>query len=166
MHATTLIRSPRVKSLPFARAGNAWQHVLPSESYNDSAGRAREGHRNFREFVQPAFDLDRAAVLFDNDVMAEREAKPCPFPGGFCRKKWIKYLVPHVRRNAGAVVPDPDFYTIAKALRRGAKRRLKGVAVGLPFALRRRIKAIRYQVKECPCNITGKDVDLAGNGIQ
>src|SRR5262249_35823320 len=98
--------------------------------------------------------------------VAEREAKTCALPGGFCRKKRIKNLVLHVQRNAVTVVPNPDFYTVAKILRRGAKRRFIGAAIGLPFTLRRRIKAIRYQVQKRPCNIARENIDLAGNGIE
>jgi hypothetical protein len=48
---------------------------------------ARQADREFGEFVDPAVDLDRAAVLLGDDVIGDREAEPGAFPGGLGRNE-------------------------------------------------------------------------------
>ena len=45
--------------------------------------------------------------------------RPGAFSGGLGREERIEHLFLHVRRDAGAVVTDPDFNTIAKIFGRG-----------------------------------------------
>ena len=47
-------------------------------------------------------------MLLDDDVVADRQTKTGPFAGGLGREERLEDLVPHLGRNAGAVVADPD----------------------------------------------------------
>ena len=63
-------------------------------------------------------------MLLDDDVVTNGQAKPGPFTGRLCRKERIEQLLPHLGWNAGAVVANPDFDTVAEALGRGSQRGL------------------------------------------
>ena len=60
-------------------------------------------------------------MLLDDDVVADGEAKASAFSGRLGREEWVEHLFFHIRRNAGAVVADLDFHTIAKIFGRGRK---------------------------------------------
>ncbi len=109
-----------------------------------SAG-ARKNDPEFGELAGPRVDLDRSAVLLHDNVVTEGKPKPCPLAGRLGREKRIEYLFLHVRRNAGAIVTNADFDTIAEAARRSDKHRLE-VLAGLCLALGRRVEAVRDQV--------------------
>ena len=78
--------------------------------------RAREDDRKFGELAGLRIDLDRPAMLLDDDVVTDREAKPGTFPGGLGCEERIEQFVLHLGRNAGAIVADPDFDAVAKVL--------------------------------------------------
>src|SRR4029450_11855584 len=105
-------------------------------------------------------------MLLDNDVVTDGEPKPCAFARGLGRKEGIEHLFFHVRWNAGAVVPNPDFHTISKASCRSHKGWLITIAIGLGFALCCRIKAVRDQVQKHPRDILGKYVGLASSRVE
>ena len=63
-------------------------------------------------------------MLFDDDVVADGEAKAGAFSGRFGREERVEHLLFHVRRNSGAVIADSDFHTIAKVFGRGREGRL------------------------------------------
>ena len=46
---------------------------------------------------------------------------PVPSPAGFVVKNGFKHLLLHLKRNASAVVADPDFDAVAKVFGRGSK---------------------------------------------
>src|SRR6201990_120516 len=54
------------------------------------------------------FDIDPAAMLLDDDVVSHGEAEPRSFPGRLGGEEGIEHLLPHLGRNAGAVVADAD----------------------------------------------------------
>ena len=81
-------------------------------------------------------------MLLHDDVVTDREPKPCALSGGFRREEWIEHLLPDVGRNAGAVVADPDFNAVAKVLGRGSESGFMAISLGLCIALRRRVKAV------------------------
>ena len=71
-------------------------------------------------------------MLFDDDVVADREAKPGPSPVGLVVKKGLNIF--HRRRNSSAVVADPDFHTIAKVFGGRSQGRLVVASIGFRFA--------------------------------
>src|SRR6478735_8434687 len=95
------------------------KETLAARHSGNGTGGARQYHSDFRKFARLGIDLDRAAMLLHDDVVTDREPKPCALSGGFRREEWIEHLLPDVGRNAGAVVADPDFNAVAKVLGRG-----------------------------------------------
>ena len=81
-------------------------------------GFARKYDPEFGKFAGLSIDLDRSAMLLDDNVVAQRETKTRSFAGGLRRKEGIEHLFLHLGRNASAVVTDPDFYAVAEAFGR------------------------------------------------
>ena len=81
-------------------------------------------------------------MLLDDDVVTDRQAESCAFPGGFSREEGIEYLLLHLGGNTSAVVAYPDLHPIAKVFGCGRKGRLVIIAVRLRVAFGRRIKPI------------------------
>jgi hypothetical protein len=81
----------------------------------DEHSDARQDNPDFGELARLRIDLDRPAMLLDDDVVADGEAKTSTFSGRFGGEERVEHLSFHVRRHAGAVVADSDFHTIAKA---------------------------------------------------
>jgi len=67
-------------------------------------------------------------MLFDDDVVTNGQAKPGSFTGRLCREERVEQFLPYLGWNAGAVVANPDFDTVAEALGRGRKRGLIAIA--------------------------------------
>jgi hypothetical protein len=57
-------------------------------------------------------------MLLDDDIVTDGQTKPRALAGGLRRKERIKHLFLHLRRNARAVVADPDFDAVAEVLGR------------------------------------------------
>jgi hypothetical protein len=87
-----------------------------------------------------------------------------PSPAGFVVKNGLNSF-PRLREIASVVVADPDLEFVAKVYG-GSQGRLMGITLCLPFALRRRIKAIGDQVKQRSCNLLRDDTDLASGRIK
>src|SRR4029078_13577019 len=130
------------------------------------SNRARQGDADFRELAGPRLYLDRSAVLLDDNVVANGEAQAGPLARRFRREERIEYLLLHIGRNAGAVVPDPDFHTGAEALRRSGQDRLVAIATRFRLAFCRRIKTIRDHVEEGAGDVLRKDFGLACGRIK
>src|SRR5262249_13832450 len=130
------------------------------------SGRARQGYADFRKLPRLRVDLDRAGVLLDDDVVTDREAEPGALSRRFRSEERIEYLLFHIRRNAGAVVPDPDFHTVTQAPRRGGKGWLIAVATSICLALRCGVEAVRNQIQQGPRDVLRKNVGLAGSRIK
>src|SRR5262245_61392323 len=105
-------------------------------------------------------------MLLNNDVMADRQAKAGPFSGRLGRKKRVEHLLFHLGWNTGAVVADPDFNLIAKALGRGSEGWYVIASIRFGLALDRCIEAIRDQVQKCPSNVLREQVNLARRRIK
>ena len=75
-------------------------------------------------------------MLFDDDVVADGQAKSGALSGWFGREEGIEYFVPYFRWNTGAIVANSDLYAVAEVLRRCSQRRLAVASVRLSFALR------------------------------
>src|SRR4029453_16854298 len=81
----------------------------------DEHSDARQDNPDFGELARLRIDLDRPAMLLDDDVVADGEAKTSTFSGRFGGEERVEHLSLHVRSHAGAVVADYDFQTTAKA---------------------------------------------------
>ncbi len=81
-------------------------------------------------------------MLLDDDVVAERKAKPRPLARRFGREEWIEHFLLDLGRDAGAVVADPDFDTVTEIPGHCSKDRHVVAAIGFRLALGRSIKAI------------------------
>ena len=55
---------------------------------------AGQADRELGEFADLAVDLDRAAMLLGDDVIADREAEPGAFAGRLGREERLEQLVP------------------------------------------------------------------------
>ena len=129
-------------------------------------GYARQNDPDFGELAGLRIDLDRAAMLLDDDVVTDREAKPGAFSRWFCREERIEHLLLHLGWNAGAIVANPDFHAVAKVLGGGSQGRLVVAAIGFRFALGRRIEAVRDKVQQRPCDVLREHVGFTSGGIQ
>ena len=105
-------------------------------------------------------------MLFDDDVMADRETKPCSLTGRLGREERIEYLFPDVGRNAGAVVTNPDLYAVTEVFRRCHKGWFIAIATILLLALGCGIEAVRDEVQKCSGGLLWKHVDLTGGRIK
>src|ERR1700746_249680 len=105
-------------------------------------------------------------MLFDNDVVTDRQAKTGALSGGFGREEGIEHLLLYVGRNAGAVVANPDLYAVAEVLSGSRKSGLIAFPIILLFAFGRRIEAVGDQVQECPRDLLREYVGLAGGRIK
>jgi hypothetical protein len=56
-------------------------------------------------------------MLFDDDVVADGQAKSGALSGWFGREEGIEHLLLHVGRNAGAIVANRNLYAVAEVLR-------------------------------------------------
>jgi hypothetical protein len=77
---------------------------------------ARQHNPDLGELAGLRVDLDRAAVLLDDNVMTDRKAKSCALSRRFGGEEWIKHLFLHVGRNACTIISNPDLHLLAKVL--------------------------------------------------
>jgi hypothetical protein len=85
---------------------------------------AGQNDPDFGELAELGIDVDCAGMLLDDDVVTDGEAKAGAFSSRFGREERVEHLFFHVRRDASAVIADPDFYTIAKVFGRRSEGRL------------------------------------------
>ena len=95
------------------------------------AAMSRKNDLELGEFAGAGIDLDRSAVLLDDNVVAQRETKTRSFAGGLGRKEGIEHLFLHLGRNAAAAVTDPDLHAVAEVFGRGSKGGLITIAICL-----------------------------------
>ena len=136
-------------------------HACPPD-LGERCGAARQHDAELGELAGLRLDLDRAGMLLHDDVVAERQAKPGAFAGRLGREEGIEHLLLHLRRNAGAVVADPDLDAVAEVPGRGRQRRLVGAVVASASRLIGCVEAVRDQVEEHPRDLLRVEVDLAG----
>ena len=151
----------------------AWIH-LPAKTRIKARGtrsrstggcRARKNDPEFGEFAGPGIDLDRSAVLLDDNVVTQGEAQASPFARRFRRKEGIEYFLSYFSRNAAAIVTNPDFDVGAETSGRGGK----GWFVAIPhlcFAFHGRIDAIRNQVEKDARDLLRKQIGYPGGGVK
>ena len=92
-------------------------------------------------------DIDAAAVLFYDDVMAHRKTEPGTFARWLGREERVEYFLFDLFRYAGAVIANTDFNLVAEVLRRSVKHWLESVT-GFRFAFRRGVECVRYQIEQ------------------
>src|SRR5262245_60044779 len=105
-------------------------------------------------------------MLLDEDVVADGEAKAGSFSCGFCREEGIEHLLFHLGRNTVAVIANPDFHAIAKALGRGSEGWHVVASIRFRLALDRSIEAVRDQVQKRPRDVLRVKISLACRRIK
>src|SRR5262249_11089949 len=111
-------------------------------------------------------DIDRPAMLLDDDVMADRKTKPRPFASRLCCEERIEHPFFHFRQNSVAIVSNPDFDAVAEIFCRCRQRRLIAISPIQRLALCCSIKAIRNEVEEDARNLLWIEIGLAGSRIK
>src|SRR6185312_6230099 len=127
---------------------------------------ARQDHSDFGELTRLRVDLNRTAMLFDDDVVADREPETGALARGFGCKEWIENLVLQIRRDAGAVVADADLNLVAAVSGGGAQGRLIVTTIRPCLTLDCRIEPVGDQVQQNPGDVLREDVGLAGSRIE
>src|SRR5208282_1856826 len=105
-------------------------------------------------------------MLLDDDVVTERKTEAGPFAGRLGRKERVEHLFLDVTGNAGPVVADSDFDTVAEVLSRGSKRWFVAASISLRFALRGCIEAVGNQIKQHPGNLLREQINLTGGRVK
>src|SRR5215470_11141627 len=68
-------------------------------------------------------------MLLHNDVVTDRKPKPGSFSGGLRCEERVEHLFFYFGWNTRAIIPNPDFHTIAKAAGRGRKGWFIAIAI-------------------------------------
>src|SRR4029450_4166670 len=105
-------------------------------------------------------------MLLHNDVVTDREPEPGSFSGRLGCEERVEHLFFHVWWNTGAVVPNPDFHTIAKASCRGRQGWFIAIAISLSFTLCRGVKSVGDQIEQDSCDVLREDIGLASGRVQ
>src|SRR5262245_58871930 len=105
-------------------------------------------------------------MLLHNDVVTDGEPKPGSFSSRLRCEERVEHLFFYFWWNTGAVIPNPDFHTIAKASCRCHQGWFIAIAISVGSTLCRRIKAVRDQVEKHPRDILRKYVGLPGVWVQ
>ena len=74
-------------------------------------------------------------MLLNDDVMAEREARPIPSPAGLVVKKGLNILSLTSGGNPRTVIADADLHPVTEIFRRRRKLGHVAVVARLRFAL-------------------------------
>src|SRR6266481_2298903 len=74
----------------------------------------RQADRELGELAKRAVDLDRAAMLLGDDVVADRQAEAGSFAGRLGREEGLEQFVAEFGWDAGAVVAHPDLDFVAE----------------------------------------------------
>ena len=91
-------------------------------------------------------DVDAAAVLLCDNVVAHRQAKPRTFTGWLSREEWVENSLLDPFRDAGPVVANADFNLVSEVLRRSGKHWLEAVT-DFRSTFRRGVESVRYQIE-------------------
>src|SRR5580692_11427466 len=101
----------------------------------------RQDNPEFGECVRRGIDVDDAAMLFHDDVVAHRKTKSRAITRRFGREEGSEYLLLYVRRYSGAIVANTDFHFVTEILRCSGQRWLEAVT-GFRFAFRCRVDSV------------------------
>ena len=122
---------------------------------------ARQAYGELGEGPRLALDLDRAAMLLGDDVVADRQAEPRPFAGWLGREKGLEQLGADLGLNARPVVAHPDLDRLAEIARRDPERRSVAAIGSAQMALPGGVKAVAKQVEEDTGDVLRHDLDRA-----
>src|SRR4051794_5951643 len=127
---------------------------------------SRQRDDEFREYAGFGVNVNSAAMLFHDDVVAHRQPKPGAFAGRLGREERIEYFFLNLWWDTDAVVTDADFDVVAIPACAGDEFGFEAGAasLGRPFA--HGIKAIGYQVEQHPRDLLRKYLYGAGVGIE
>ena len=131
---------------------------------SDKHPSAWQNNPDFGELAQLRIDFDGARMLLDDDVVADGKAKAGAFAGRLGREERVEHLFLHIWRDAGAVVADSDFNTIAKVFGRGSQRRFVIAFVCFRSALGRCMEAVCNHIQESPPDVLRENVCPPGEG--
>src|SRR5262249_21211978 len=109
---------------------------------------AGQADHELGELAEGAVDLDRAAMLLRDDVIADREAETGAFTGRLGRKERLEQFVAIFGRNAGAVVAHSDLDLVAEITGCNLQHRAKRLIRRFAAAFRRGIEAVAEEVEE------------------
>src|SRR5262249_16264422 len=98
-------------------------------------------------------------------VVADGKAEAGAFSGGLRCEKWIKYLFLHLRRNAEAIVADPDLHPVAKAFRRGYEGRFVNIP-GRQTFIPPCVDAVGNRIEQNPRDFLRENISLSGSRIE
>jgi|SRR5271163_3331263 len=113
---------------------------MPTSLSSRSVYRAASA-RKLGERAHFAVDLDRAAMLLRDDVVADREAKPGALAGRLRGEERLEQLVLDLGRDADAVVADTHLDRVAQIARCHRQLRLELRVASLLLALGGGVKA-------------------------
>ena len=136
------------------------------ERFSDECRSARQDNPDLGELTRLRIDLDGARVLFHDDIVTDRKTKARAFSRGLSREERFEHLFFHIRRDAGAVVTDTDFHTIAKVFGRSSEGRLVVATISLCSAPGRSIEAVCNQIKKSPPDVLRENVCPTGRRIK
>src|SRR6476660_5988698 len=105
-------------------------------------------------------------MLFDDDVMADGEAKTSAFSGRFSREKRVEHLFFYIGRHTSPVVANSDFHTIAKVFGRGRESRLVVGTIRLCSATGRSIETVGNEIKKSSPDVLRENVCPTGRRIK
>ena len=125
----TLVAANIVRTPAMAASTQPSIKITRPPKFGKEHRRPRQNNFDLCELAGLRIDLNRPAMLLDDDVVTDGEAKPGAFSGGLGRKERIEDLFLHLGWNAGAIVTDRYFNPVAEAFRPGGKRRLVVAAV-------------------------------------
>src|SRR5262249_40000874 len=126
----------------------------------------RQHDFKFGELTGLRIDVDRPAMLLDDDIVTNRQAQARAFSGWFSREKGIEHLLLYLGRNARSVIANRDLNFVAKVLCRGSEGWLIAFAGGLLLTLSRGIKAVGNKVQKCSRDLLRVHIDLIGSRIK
>src|SRR5260370_26516905 len=108
----------------------------------------RQTYGELGESADLAGDLDRAAMLMGDDVVANRKSKPGAFPGRLGGEERLEELVLDLGGNADAVVAHPNLDGLAEIPRGNRQQGVERPVAFLALALVRGIATVAEQVEE------------------
>src|SRR5262245_1033450 len=127
---------------------------------------ARQSHPDFGELARLRIDLYRPTMPLHNDVVTDGEPEPGSLSGRLRCEERVEHLFFYFRWNTRAVIPNPDFHTIAQASGRGRQGRFIAISISLGSTPCCRIKAVRDQVQKHARDILRKDVGLPSGRVE
>ena len=122
--------------------------------------RPRQNDLELSETPGLRLDIDAAAMLFYDDVVAHRQAKPGTFARRFGREERVEYFLFDLFRDSGPVVANADLNLVSEVLRRSGKHRLEAIT-DFRFAFRRGVESVRYQIEQDPRDLLRIDIGHA-----